>query len=66
MNHVGVKRPLTERVDQEFAQEQRDATAEIDRLLNVRQQVRFRMFEQAMESRRVELLMRARRQPSRR
>ena len=52
--------------DQELAQKQRDAIAEIDRLLNVRQQVRFRMFEQAMERRRVELLMRARRQPPRR
>ena len=52
--------------DQEIAQKQRDAIAEIDRLLNIRQQVRFRMFEQAMERRRVELLMRARRQPPRR
>ena len=52
--------------DQEIAQWQRDAIAEIDTLLNVRQQVRFRMFEQAMERRRVELLMRARRQPPRR
>lgn len=52
--------------DQEIAQRQRDAIAEIDTLLNVRQQVRFRMFEQAMERRRVDLLMRARRQPTRR
>ena len=52
--------------DREVAQRQRDAIAEIDTLLNIRQQVRFRMFEQAMERRRVELLMRARRQPPRR
>ena len=52
--------------DQGLAQKQRDAIAEIDSLLNVRQQVRFRMFEQAMERRRIELLMRARRQPPRR
>ena len=52
--------------DQEIARRQRDAIAEIDTLLNVRQQVRFRMFEQAMERRRIELLMRARRQPPRR
>lgn len=52
--------------DQELAEKQRDAIAEIDGLLNVRQQVRFRMFEQAMQRRRVELLMRARRQPPRR
>ena len=52
--------------DREVAQRQRDAIAEIDTLLNIRQQVRFRMFEQAMERRRVELLMRARRQRPRR
>ncbi len=52
--------------DQEVAQSQRDAIADIDTLLNVRQQVRFRTFEQAMERRRVELLMRARRQTPRR
>lgn len=35
--------------------------AQIDSILDVRQRVRFRMFQQAMEQRRLELLMRARR-----
>ena len=39
---------------------------EIDTLLTVRQQVRFRMFEQAMERRRLDLLMRVRRPVQRR
>lgn len=54
------------RHDQEATARQRAALAEVDAILNIRQQVRFRMFEQAMERRRVDLLMRARRQPPRR
>ena len=54
------------RHDREVTARQRAAIAEIDAILTIRQQVRFRMFEQAMERRRVDLLMRARRQPPRR
>lgn len=42
------------------------AQDEIDAVLNVRQQVRFRIFEQAMERRRLDLLMRVRRPVQRR
>ena len=38
----------------------RDALAGIDQVLDVRQQVRFRLFEEQMERRKVDLLMRAR------
>ncbi len=45
----------------------REAMAAVDGLLTVRQQARFRIFQQAMERRRIELLFRARRnQPQRR
>ena len=54
------------RHDREVTARQQAAIAEIDAILNIRQQVRFRIFEQAMERRRVDLLMRARRQPPRR
>ena len=43
-----------------------EALAALDGLLTVRQQVRFRIFEQAMERRRIELLFRARRNTSQR
>ena len=43
-----------------------EAVEGIDAILSIRQRVRFRVFQQAMERRRVELLMRARRQPARR
>ena len=54
------------RHDREAADARRLAYEEIDAMLNVRQQVRFRMFEQAMERRRLDLLMRARRQQQQR
>ena len=50
----------------ETTEAQRSAIDDIDAILNVRQQVRFRMFQQTMERRRLELLIRARRQPLRR
>ena len=53
------------RHDREAADARRVAYEEIDAMLNVRQQVRFRMFEQAMERRRLDLLIRARRQQQR-
>jgi len=37
----------------------------IDQLLNVRQQARFRLFEQEIEQRKVQLLMRTRQQQNR-
>ena len=40
--------------------EVRDALAGVDEVLDVRQQLRFRLFEEQMERRKVELLMRAR------
>ena len=42
------------------AGEVRDAMAGIDQVLDLRQQVRFRIFEEQMERRKVDLLMRAR------
>ena len=42
--------------------EVRQAYVEIDKLLNPRQRVRFRLFEEQMERRKLELLMRARQQ----
>lgn len=59
---------LTERLDaltvhdREMVESERAAIAGIDAVLSGRQRVRFRLFEQAMERRRVELLMRAQRQ----
>lgn len=55
------------RHEQETAAQRAAAVEEIDRILDVRQRVRFRMFQQAMEERRLELLLRARRsqQPQR-
>jgi hypothetical protein len=47
-------------IDARTASEVRDALAAIDQVLDVRQQVRFRLFEEQMERRKVELLMRAR------
>ena len=44
----------------------REAMAALDGLLTVRQQARFRIFQQAMERRRIELLLRARRNPQQR
>jgi len=47
-------------VDARTDNEVRDALNGIDQVLDVRQQVRFRIFEEQMERRKVELLMRAR------
>ena len=52
--------------DRESEEARAAAYDEIDTLLNVRQQVRFRVFEQAMERRRLDLLMRVRRPVQRR
>ena len=48
------------------AEARTSAYDDLDSVLTVRQRARFRMFEQAMERRRLDLLMRARRSPSRR
>ena len=47
-------------LDDRLVGEVRDAIAGIDQVLDVRQQVRFRLFEEQMERRKVDLLMRAR------
>jgi hypothetical protein len=47
--------------DERAAAEVTRMYAELDEVLDLRQQARFRVFEQAMERRKVELLMRARR-----
>ncbi len=47
-------------LDDRAADDVRDALAGIDQVLDVRQQVRFRLFEDQMERRKVDLLMRAR------
>ena len=47
-------------VDARTANEVRDALNGIDQVLDLRQQVKFRIFEEQMERRKVELLMRAR------
>lgn len=47
-------------LDDKTAAEVRDAMAAIDQVLDVRQQARFRLFEDQMERRKVDLLMRAR------
>jgi hypothetical protein len=47
-------------VDARTASEVRDALSGIDQVLDLRQQVRFRIFEEQMERRKVDLLMRAR------
>ncbi|HUR35200.1 MAG TPA: hypothetical protein VM032_15460 [Vicinamibacterales bacterium] len=47
-------------LDARTAAEVRDALAGIDQVLDLRQQVRFRIFEEQMERRKVDLLMRAR------
>lgn len=47
-------------LDARTESEVRDALAGVDEVLDVRQQLRFRLFEEQMERRKVELLMRAR------
>lgn len=47
-------------VEARTASEVRDALNAIDQVLDVRQQVRFRIFEEQMERRKMELLLRAR------
>lgn len=47
-------------LDDRAASDARDALAGIDQVLDVRQQARFRLFEDQMERRKVDLLMRAR------
>ena len=47
-------------LDDRLVGEVRDAIAGIDQVLDVRQQARFRLFEEQMERRKVDLLMRAR------
>lgn len=47
--------------ERETVENQAAALRDIDSILDTRQRVRFRMFNQAMERRRLELLMRARR-----
>ena len=47
-------------LDDRAVSEVRDAVAGIDQVLDLRQQMRFRLFEDQMERRKVDLLMRAR------
>ena len=47
-------------VDARMASEVRDAMAGIDDVLDTRQRIRFRVFEEQMERRKFDLLMRAR------
>jgi hypothetical protein len=47
------------RLEVRSAEDRASAYAAIDEILDVRQQVRFRLFEERMERRRLELLMRA-------
>jgi hypothetical protein len=47
-------------IDTRFAAEIRKAVANLDQVLNVRQQARFRLFEEQVERRKVDLLTRAR------
>ena len=47
-------------LDDRLTVEVREALAGIDQVLDVRQQLRFRLFEEQMERRKVDLLMRAR------
>jgi hypothetical protein len=46
--------------DERSSREIRDAVAAIDQVLDARQQLRFRLFEEQMERRKVDLLLRAR------
>ena len=57
---------LLKALEGEIAEARTSAYDDLDSVLTVRQRARFRMFEQAMERRRLDLLMRARRSPSRR
>lgn len=52
-------------VDERFAQEQRKVVAGIDGLLNVRQQARFRVYEEEMERRKLDLIGRFQRNEGR-
>jgi hypothetical protein len=52
-------------LDARTAADVREALAGIDQVLDVRQQVRFRIFEEQMERRKVDLLVRARQNRSR-
>jgi hypothetical protein len=47
-------------VDARTASDVRDALTGIDQVLDLHQQIRFRIFEEQMERRKIELLMRAR------
>lgn len=47
-------------IEARLANEVRDAQASVDEVLDTRQRVRFRIFEEQMERRKVDLLMRAR------
>jgi hypothetical protein len=47
-------------VDARTADDVREALAAIDQVLDLRQQIRFRVFEEQMERRKIELLVRAR------
>jgi DNA repair ATPase RecN len=49
-------------VDSRMAAEMRKAYNAVDEVLNVRQQARFRVFEEQIERRKIELMMRARQQ----
>jgi hypothetical protein len=49
-----------EEIDARTAIEVRDALASLDQVLDTRQQVRFRLFEEQMERRKMELVLRAR------
>jgi hypothetical protein len=47
-------------IDERTAADTREALAAVDQVLDVRQQIRFRLFEEQMERRKMELVLRAR------
>jgi hypothetical protein len=70
--NAGAEGPLRDRLgalrehDVKSAEELRRAYTAVDEVLDVRQQARFRLFEERMEERKFELLMRARQRPANR
>jgi hypothetical protein len=59
-NQARVQLKALDDIDARTAADVRDALAALDQVLDVRQQVRFRLFEEQMERRKMELVLRAR------
>ena len=53
---------MLQEIESRTAAELRKAYTDLDEVLDVRQQARFRVFEEQVERRKIELLMRARQQ----